>query len=110
MLRDLSFTVRIQPKRTFLSLQKKYDCIERTLVEAVHGYGERKARPSTDDKISEGTLSEGTRKLIEKCTASRRKSHLNRADQMELCELKKLIKREIRKNIWEYMSRGALKG
>ncbi len=60
-------------KRTFLSVQEKYDWVKRTPVETVNEYGERIVRPSTDDK-----LSKGTKKIIEKRTAIRGKSHLNR--------------------------------
>lgn len=87
-----------EPKgRVFLNLQEEYNWMEESIREVVKQVGERKSRPTTNDKISEET-----KNLIIKRTEIRSKPTLDWYDQIKLCELRKLIKKGVRRDIRVY--------
>lgn len=79
------------------NVQKKYDILEKSIKESVCLVGEKKLRPTTDDK-----LTTETKKLIDKRAKLRQIKTKSKKVKIELTELNKLIKKEIRKDIKNY--------
>lgn len=80
-----------------IGMQEYYNIIEEYLNRVVDKFGKIKDQITTDDKITKATKS-----LIVKREKLRRKKNKSGKDIVELGELRKVIKREIRKDIRTY--------
>ena len=76
------------------NVQQKYDCLLELIGSAKEKFGVHRSNVKTDDK-----LSCNTKELIRRRTEIRNKIKLSKVDQIELVELRKLIKKKIREDI-----------
>jgi len=87
------YVYQIEP----VEIQAAYDPLEREILENLKNFGINKNDIKTDDK-----LSLGIKTLIEKRTQIKSKVTLNVSEQLELVELKKLIKKKIQEDLKSY--------
>ena len=80
-----------------MDVQELYDVITDTCKMTVQKYGSYKKEPNTDDK-----LTKETKILIEKREKLRELKIMNRNQKIELAEIRKLARREMRKDCKKY--------
>ena len=78
-------------------VQNLYDKIERTINDAYVKYGKTRERIKTDDK-----LTEETKTLIDERNRLMELEVKSIGDRIKICELCKITKREIKKDIERY--------
>jgi len=83
--------------RDNITMQEYYSEIVKVMKEAVEKYGKLKGEITTNDKISRET-----KDIISRREVLRRKSTKTGRDIVELAELRKTIKREVRRDIKKY--------
>ncbi len=76
------------------SLQEFYNEVETEILEIDRKYGDKRVIPRTDDKITKET-----KLLIEARNRLREKEEKTTKEKIELMVLKKMIKKEIRKDL-----------
>ncbi len=87
-------------KNTSFNSQEVYDMLEEVLGKVGRQVGVKRETETTADK-----LSDGMKELIEKRSLIRGRLETSRADLIELCQLRKIFERVIRKDVREYERR-----
>ncbi len=79
------------------NLQDRYNFLEGAIKNTIEELGTPKKLIRTDDK-----LSKETKDLIQKRTLIKKKGTLNKKEQIELIEIKKLIKKKIKNDLYNF--------
>lgn len=84
-------------QKTEQNMQELYNIMKKRLKEAIEKFGKPRREFTTDNK-----LTKETKNLIRKREQIKAKRKKSWKDQVDLCELKKTIRREIRRDIRDY--------
>lgn len=87
----------LEEREQEMEVQEIYDIVERSIKETETKYGKEKERESTDDKITKRT-----KNLIMEREQLRKVKNPTPRQKIELTELQKLVKKEIKKDCREY--------